>query len=189
MRRANWFPWTLSAAFGFLLFVSWFGCAHPNKRYPIEGQVVSRTDAGITLTHAGIPSFMPAMTMPVAVHEAVTLEQLQTGDKIAAELVVGKDSNDYWLENVRVTAKASQGARLYHENCAECHDNSQPDLHKQPPNLHGLFAKSTLPSGARASDAQLHKIIVEGVGTMPAFDQRLTESDVSDLVKYLHGLQ
>jgi mono/diheme cytochrome c family protein len=172
-----------------LLFV--IGCAHPNKRFPIEGQVLSRNDSAgeITLTHPAVPSLMPAMTMPVAIHDAAMLQQLQTGDKIAAELVVGKDPKDYWLENVRITGKAGQGARLYHENCAECHDNPQPDLHKQPPNLHGLFVTGSLPSGAPATDAQLHKIIVEGVGTMPAFDQRISEADVSELVKYLHHLQ
>jgi mono/diheme cytochrome c family protein len=103
--------------------------------------------------------------------------------------VVGRDPKSYWLENVRITAKAGQGARLYHENCAECHENPQPDLHKQPPSLHGLFTSNTLPSGAPATDAQLQKVIIEGLGTMPAFDQRLSDADVSELVKYLHGLQ
>jgi cytochrome c2 len=31
------------------------------------------------------------------------------------------------------------GEWLYDNNCAECHENPQPDLHKQPPNLHGRF--------------------------------------------------
>jgi mono/diheme cytochrome c family protein len=153
--------------------------------------VLSRNDAGaeITLTHAAIPGFMPAMTMPVAIHDAAMLQELQIGDRISAELVVGRDPKNYWLESVRITNKAGQGARLYHENCAECHDNPQPDLHKQPPSLHGLFASGTLPSGAPATETQLHKVIIGGVGTMPAFDQRLNEADVSELVKYLHTLQ
>jgi len=32
----------------------------------------------------------------------------------------------------------------------------------------------------------VRKTIIEGIGTMPAFDQRLTSKDLDDLVKYLH---
>ena len=177
------------AACVLLLFLA--GCSHPNKRFPVEGQVLSRNDSAgeITLAHAAVPGLMPAMTMPVAIHQPSILQQLQTGDTISAELVVGKNPADQWLENVRITVKAGQGARLYHENCAECHENPQPDLHRQPPSLHGLFASKTFPSGAPTTNAELHKVIIEGVGTMPAFDQRLSEADVTELVKYLHSLQ
>lgn len=178
------------AACHLVLLLCLIGCTHSNKRFPIEGQVLSRNEptGQITLTHAEVPGFMPAMTMPVSIHDAAILQQLQTGDRISAELVVGKNPTDFWLEKVRVTKRAGQGARLYHENCAECHDNPQPDLHKQPPNLHGLFSNRTLPGGTPATDAQLKKIIVEGVGTMPAFDQRLSDADVKELVEYLHSL-
>ncbi len=81
-----------------------------------------------------------------------------------------------------------QGEWLYDNNCAECHENPQPDLHKQPPNLHGLFRRGWLPSGAPATDAQIRTVIVEGRGTMPAFDQRLREEDLQNLIKYLHRL-
>jgi len=81
-----------------------------------------------------------------------------------------------------------QGEWLYENNCAECHENPQPDLHKQPPNLHGLFRRGSLPSGAPATDAQIRQTIIEGRGTMPAFDQRLREADVEDLIGYLQKL-
>jgi len=78
------------------------------------------------------------------------------------------------------------GAQLFDLHCAECHEEINPDLKKQPPKLKGLFRSKLLPSGAPASDQQVHKTIIEGLGTMPAFDQRLNEQDVDDLVKYLH---
>lgn len=87
------------------------------------------------------------------------------------------------------SAAEIEGEWLYDNNCAECHENPQPDLHKQPPNLHGLFLRKSLPSGALATDAQVRMTIVEGRGTMPAFDRRLREEDVSDLLKYLHKLR
>jgi mono/diheme cytochrome c family protein len=46
-----------------------------------------------------------------------------------------------------------------------------------------------LPSGAPATDEQVRKTIIQGLGTMPAFDQRLSDEDISDLVKYLHQLK
>src|SRR3954452_20680529 len=92
---------SLHAACQLALLLFLIGCAHPNKRFPIEGQVLSRDDpsGAITLTHGPVPDFMPAMTMPVAIHDAAMLQQLQSGDKISAELVVGRDPKNYWLEN------------------------------------------------------------------------------------------
>ena len=82
-----------------------------------------------------------------------------------------------------------EGQWLYESHCAECHENPHPDLHKQPPSLHGLFLRKALPSGAPATDEQVSKTIVEGRGTMPAFNRRLRESDVQNLIKYLHKLK
>lgn len=82
----------------------------------------------------------------------------------------------------------SEGEGLYLDYCADCHEMSNPELHKQPPKLHGLFLRPTLPSGAPATDEQVRKTIVEGRGTMPAFDQRLRKDEVNALLKYLHGL-
>ena len=182
--------WRGLAGLAVLMLIS-IGCSHPPKRYPLQGQVLGRNTSTneVTVTHSAIPGFMPAMTANFRLNDAGLLQQLQPGDKISADLVVSGDGTNSWLENVRILDEPSQGARLYHDNCAECHDNPQPDLHKQPPGLRGLFTKSALPSGAPANDAQVRKEIVEGIGTMPAFDQRLTDRDVDGLVKYLHGLQ
>jgi mono/diheme cytochrome c family protein len=82
-----------------------------------------------------------------------------------------------------------QGRALFEDHCAPCHQETHTDLRKQPPKLEGLFQSKKLPSGAPATDAQVRKTIIEGRGTMPAFDQRLSEEDVDDLVKYLHTLK
>ncbi len=81
-----------------------------------------------------------------------------------------------------------EGEWLYDNNCGECHENPQPDLHKQPPSLHGLFRRGSLPSGAPATAAQIRTTIIEGRGTMPAFDQRLREEDIDNLLTYLRTL-
>lgn len=87
------------------------------------------------------------------------------------------------------TARQVHGQELFDLHCAECHEEANPDLKKQPPRLNGLFRSKTLPSGAPATDTQVRQTIVDGLGTMPAFDQRLSERDVNDLIQYLHALK
>jgi len=94
-----------------------------------------------------------------------------------------------WLSQTQLVGDEAQGRALFVLHCADCHEGAHPDLHKQPPKLEGLFQSKTLPSGAPATDAQVRKTIIEGRNTMPAFDQRLSEKDVDELVRYLHSLR
>jgi mono/diheme cytochrome c family protein len=87
------------------------------------------------------------------------------------------------------SSSEQRGAELFDLHCAECHETPNADLKKQPPKLEGLFHSKTLPSGAPASDEQVRKTIIEGLRTMPAFNGRLSESDVRDLISYLHTLK
>ena len=82
----------------------------------------------------------------------------------------------------------SHGRALFQMHCSPCHDTPPPDLLKQPPKLNGLFKSKTLPSGAPVTDEQVRKVIIEGYRTMPAFQGRLQEQDVRDLIAYLHTL-
>ena len=82
-----------------------------------------------------------------------------------------------------------RGEELFQQHCAICHEASNLDLKKQPPTLKGLFQFKTLPSGAPTTDEQVRKTIIKGIGTMPAFDQRLSTEDVNDLLVYLHQLK
>jgi len=83
---------------------------------------------------------------------------------------------------------AQRGQELFDLHCAACHQGPTPDLKKQPPRLEHLFADKQLPSGVPATDAQVRKTIVEGLRTMPAFDKRLNDQELNDLVAYLHTL-
>ncbi len=89
----------------------------------------------------------------------------------------------------RLSSAELNGQDLFDLHCALCHEGMNPDLRKQPPRLEGLFQSKTLPSGAPATDDQVRKTVIEGLGTMPAFDQRLHRDDVDHLVKYLHTLK
>ena len=87
------------------------------------------------------------------------------------------------------SASEQRGQELFDLHCASCHEDAPGDLKKRPPRLEGLFRGKNLPSGAPATNDQLRKTIIEGLGTMPAFDRRLSEADLDDLVKYLHTVK
>jgi len=91
-----------------LLTVS-IGC-NRTRKYPLQGEVVGKNLATgeITVNHGDIPGFMPAMAMPYRVKDPAVAQEVQPGDKIAAEVVVGKDPSDYWLEDVRITDESGR---------------------------------------------------------------------------------
>jgi protein SCO1/2 len=81
------------------------------KRHSLQGEVVAKNVATseITVKHGDIPGFMMAMAMPYRVKNSAIVRELQPGDKIAAEVVVGSDRSDYWLEDVRITDESGRG--------------------------------------------------------------------------------
>jgi mono/diheme cytochrome c family protein len=81
------------------------------------------------------------------------------------------------------------GRALYQLHCAQCHDNPPRNLLKTPPKLDKLFAGKTFPSGAPAMDEELRRTIVDGLRTMPAFNGRLREDEIRDLIAFLHTLK
>jgi protein SCO1 len=94
----------------FVLFLGTIGASQTKspKRYNLRGEVLGKNPATneITVKHADIPGFMPAMTMPYKVKNSGAIQQLQAGDKITAIVVVNGDA--YWLENVRITDKSGR---------------------------------------------------------------------------------
>ena len=78
------------------------------KRYNLRGEVLGKNPASneVTVKHAAIPGFMPAMTMPYKVKNSGAIQELQPGDKITAIVVVNGD--DYWLENIRITDRSGR---------------------------------------------------------------------------------
>jgi protein SCO1 len=75
------------------------------KRYALKGKVVSidKNAGSANISNEPIPGFMDPMVMPYTIKPPATLDQLQPGDSISADVVVQPD-NTYWLENVKVIA-------------------------------------------------------------------------------------
>lgn len=83
-------------------------------------------------------------------------------------------------------AQIARGKDIFDTSCAPCHVSNSVPLPTQPPNLDGVFQKSTLPSGAPATDAQVRKTITEGRGVMPPFGPVIHDEDLDALIAYLH---
>ena len=97
-----------SVAWLIVLLFAGAGCSR--RRYPLQGEVVAKSVATgeITVRHGDIPGFMDAMTMPYRVKNPAILQELEPGDKIAADVVIGSDRSDYWLEDVRITDESGR---------------------------------------------------------------------------------
>jgi mono/diheme cytochrome c family protein len=85
-----------------------------------------------------------------------------------------------------LTHQQAEGKHLYEVRCAHCHRDNDLALKKAPPALNGVFNKTTLPSGAPATDAAVRHVVLAGKGMMPSFNGRFDEEQMSALLAYLH---
>jgi mono/diheme cytochrome c family protein len=86
-----------------------------------------------------------------------------------------------------LTPQQAEGKHLYTVRCAHCHQDNDLALKKVPPDLHTVFERKTLPSGAAATDAEVQGVVLGGKGLMPAFAGRFTQQQMADLLAYLHS--
>jgi mono/diheme cytochrome c family protein len=85
-----------------------------------------------------------------------------------------------------LTPQQAEGKHLYDVRCAHCHEDNDLGLKKVPPDLHGVFNYSTLPSGLPATDEVVAREVLGGRGLMPAFEGRFTQDQMAALLAYLH---
>ena len=95
---ARFFALTL---FSVLAGVSCRAPAPASRSYELKGQILAIDQARqeVTVNHADIPGFMPAMTMPYKVRDANLLKGRTAGELIAATLVV--EGSDAYLQSIR----------------------------------------------------------------------------------------
>jgi mono/diheme cytochrome c family protein len=87
----------------------------------------------------------------------------------------------------KLTQQQAEGMHLYAGRCAHCHEDNDLALKKVPPDLHGVFKRSTLPSGAPATDAEVRRVVLAGKGMMPSFAGRFSDAQMGALIAYLHA--
>jgi streptogramin lyase/cytochrome c5 len=79
----------------------------------------------------------------------------------------------------------ARGENIYWHKCWVCHNKYQ----QAAPKLEGLFTRATLGTGTTTSNDAVTSQIKNGGPSMPSFRTTLSDSDVSDLVSYLHSAQ
>jgi mono/diheme cytochrome c family protein len=80
------------------------------------------------------------------------------------------------------------GRRLYDQYCDRCHE-PYSSRDKKGRSLQGVFKKPFLSvSGMPANDERVGEMIVTGRSMMPAFGQVMSQSQVQDLLAYMHTL-
>jgi mono/diheme cytochrome c family protein len=85
-----------------------------------------------------------------------------------------------------LTAKQAEGKHLYAARCAHCHEDNDLALKKVPPDLHGVFKRPALRSGAPATDAEMRRVVLAGKGIMPTVAGRFSDEQMSALIAYVH---
>jgi mono/diheme cytochrome c family protein len=86
-----------------------------------------------------------------------------------------------------LTPQQQRGHGVYQARCALCHYDRK-DGSLNGPSLLGVFKKPSLPSGAAATDERVTATIVHGRNNMPPQGNILDQSDIDDLLAYLHTL-
>jgi mono/diheme cytochrome c family protein len=87
-----------------------------------------------------------------------------------------------------LNAQQAAGRRLYDQYCDRCHE-PYSSRDKKGRSLQGVFKKPFLSvSGMPANDERVSEMIVTGRNMMPAFGQVMSQSQVQDLLVYLHTL-
>ncbi len=78
---------------------------------------------------------------------------------------------------------AERGENIYWHKCWACHNQYQ----QAAPTLEGLFKRTALITGVSVSEENVAAHIKKGGPGMPSFGTTLSNSDVADVVSYLHS--
>jgi len=79
--------------------------------------------------------------------------------------------------------KVRAGQETFEKTCLQCHATVEGQV-SFGPNLHGVMK----PPHPRKTPADVKVLLKSGKGKMPAFGDKLTPTDVDNLIAYLHTL-
>jgi streptogramin lyase/mono/diheme cytochrome c family protein len=88
---------------------------------------------------------------------------------------------DHYLEVAE--SGVGRGENIYWHKCWACHNKYQ----QAAPQLEGLFKQATLITGIPVNEENVAAHIKKGGPGMPSFGSTLSDSDVKDVVSYLHS--
>jgi len=90
----------------------------------------------------------------------------------------------YKIDHYKEIAESGpgRGENIYWHKCWVCHNHYQGEA----PHLAGLFSRSALVTGLPVNDETVTGQIKNGGPGMPSFRTTLSDSDIADVVSYLH---
>jgi mono/diheme cytochrome c family protein len=78
------------------------------------------------------------------------------------------------------------GQALYRENCVVCHEIDRPQSKKLGPPFYQLFKRDRMPLSRGKPNREYITVRVKfGGPLMPAFRQRLSDSEINTLIDYI----
>jgi mono/diheme cytochrome c family protein len=87
---------------------------------------------------------------------------------------------------VAIPAKSDDAAALYKSKCQVCHGADG----KGSPAGQKMGAKDfQSPEVQKQTDAELIKVTKDGKGKMPKYDGKLTDAQITQLIKYIRSLK
>ncbi len=107
----------------------------------------------------------------------------------APATAVGEERTDEASADASVSSESLEGGRLLYEmHCAGCHP-TDPERGGYGPTLPGLFGRETLAAtGEPVTEENVRGQILRPAGRMPAFEGRLDDRELSNLIAYMRTL-
>jgi len=100
---------------------------------------------------------------------------------LAAVLPAAGQGQPPWEKN-----RLRIGQSLYRENCVVCHDIDKQQSKKSGPSFYQLFKRDKMPLSNTRPNRDYIKVRVKfGGSLMPAFRQRLSDSEINTLMDYM----
>src|SRR5215468_12390567 len=113
------------------------------------------------------------------------LAQAQTRAPAAATNDLQR-SFEIYNYNVAATSGPQRGEVIYYYKCWVCHNDYTIAAGSPAPTLKDLFKRTLLRTGDHVNDTTVANQIRNGSAQMPAFGSFLKDSDIADLLAYLH---
>jgi mono/diheme cytochrome c family protein len=106
----------------------------------------------------------------------------------ASLILFGCDAEPHKTDaELGLNTQQAAGRRVYETRCADCHF-AYIGRNLKGPSLQGLFKKPFMKNGMPANDDRVSDIVLLGRAKMPAFQNKLTQEQMDELMAYLHTL-
>lgn len=185
----NYFKLTVTLIFSFAVFS--FACVNQGtlitasptigiQTYKSKGIVrkINAETGELTVDHEDIPGYMSAMEMTEPVKDKAMLENVKVGDEIDFEIERIGSTVFYSQTSKNGQTADAGGAKIYKENCAECHGAKGAGTKKGIPLISG--------HALHHSEAEYIEQVTNGEGKkMPAFKDKLSDEEIAEVVKFV----